>query len=220
TLIWKTRNLEDHTHCTPTLDVARRRIYIGSNRGHFHAFDTAGKQIWRFAVRGAFDPVPDPRPTYRAQIKSTAALAGDRILFTSWDHRLYCLAADTGRELWSFETDHRTMSSPSVDTTGRRVYFGSHDHNVYAIDLDTGKRLWQTTTGGRIYSSALLVPRADGTGMAVVIGSCDSRLYILDAADGTILWQRLLNGPVTNVPYIRNGRLLVSTNGGELVCFE
>lgn len=215
-------DLGDHTHATPTLDPDGRVVFLGSNRGLFHALAAeTGAEVWRFAPRGALDPWPPAgeRPAFHAQIKSTAAFAGDAVLFTSWDHHLYCLDAATGEERWRFETGERVMSSPTVDRAGGTVYVGSHDDHVYAVDLATGRRRWARRTGGSVYSSGVLVPRRDG-GAVLVIGSADAHVYALDAATGAVAWQAAVDGAVTGVPLVADGRLYVSTNGGDLLCWE
>ncbi len=205
----------DHTHCTPTVDAQAQRVYIGSNHGDFLCLDAdRGRMIWQFTV-----PEAEP-PLFGREIKSTAALVEQRALFTAWDGRLHCLDAGNGAELWSFATGMRSMSSPAVDPAQRRVYFGSHDHYVYAVDLDTGEERWRFETGARVYSSPVIVPRADGLGNLVAIGSYDAHVYLLDGETGASVWQTAVRGAVTSVPLISDGRLYVSTNGGDLVCWE
>jgi outer membrane protein assembly factor BamB len=164
---------------------------------------------------------PGQSPTnYHGQIKSTAALAFQRVFITSWDHRLYCFDAGDGTTLWSFKTGHVAMSSPSVDPVARKVYFGSHDHNVYALDIDSGRELWRFETLAQVYGSPTIVPRSDGNGNVIIIGSTDQRIYMLNEITGRAEWQELLDGKVTSVPLVSDGRLYVSTDGGDLVCWE
>jgi len=215
--------LGDHTHCTPTVDPELGRVYLGSNRGQFHCLDADdASELWRFTVRGAeLDLIgSSSRPSIHGQIKSTAALVEQRVLFTSWDDRLYCLDAGNGEELWSFKTGRCCMSSPAVDPVQRRVYVGSHDARVYAVDFDTGEQVWAFVAGARVYSSPVIVPRTDGEGNLVVIGSCDESVYMLDGDTGDAVWQAQLDGAITSVPLVSDQRLYVSTDGGDLVCWE
>lgn len=222
-LLRDSQRFGDHTHCTPTIDPLLGRVYIGSNHGNFHCIEARTMQeLWRFSSEGAPDTLPlvTPAGEFHGQIKSTAALVEQRVLFTSWDNRLYCLDAGDGAELWSFASASRSMSSPAVDPERRRVYFGSHDSTVYAVDFDTGGELWRFRTGARVYSSPVIVPRADGQGNVVVIGSYDAGVYMLDEDDGKALWQARMSGAVTSVPLVHGGRLFVSSDGGDLVCWE
>ncbi len=213
----------DHTHCTPTVDPQLGRVYLGSNHGQFHCLDADdARELWRFTVRGAALDFPDSlsRPSIHGQIKSTAALVEQRVLFTSWDDRLYCLDAGNGAELWSFLAGSRCMSSPAVDPVQRRVYFGSHDARIYAIDFDTGEHVWDFVAAARVYSSPVIVPRTDGAGNVIVIGSSDAHAYMLDGDTGESLWQARLDGAITSVPLVSDHRLYIATDGGDLVCWE
>lgn len=222
-LLRDSQRFGDHTHCTPTIDPLLGRVYIGSNHGNFHCIEAwTMQELWRFSSEGAPDTLPlgTPAGDFHGQIKSTAALVEQRVLFTSWDNRLYCVDAGDGAELWSFASASRSMSSPAVDPERRRVYFGSHDSTVYAVDFDTGGELWRFRTGARVYSSPVIVPRADGQGNVVVIGSYDAGVYMLDEDDGKALWQARMSGAVTSVPLVHGGRLFVSSDCGDLVCWE
>lgn len=225
--VLRTAPFGDHTHATPSFDGSGDgpacTAFLGSNRGLFHAFDAAtGEERWRFAPRGALEPWPAlaERPAFHAQIKSTAAVVDGRVLFTSWDWRLYCLDAATGAEAWSYETGARSMSSPTVDVASGRVFFGSHDQRVHAVDLRTGAPLWTFETGDRVYSSGVLVDRKDGAGQVFVIGSSDGHVYALDTDTGAVAWDARLGGPLTSVPLVDGGRLYLSTDGGDLSCWE
>jgi outer membrane protein assembly factor BamB len=213
----------DHTHCTPTIDPLLGRAYIGSNHGNMLCLDALNMQeLWRFSSENAPDTLPfgTPAGEFHGQIKSTAALVEQRVVFTSWDNNLYCLDAGDGSMLWSFASGSRSMSSPAVDPERRRIYFGSHDTHVYSVDFDTGGELWRYRTGARVYSSPVVVPRTDGQGNVIVVGSYDAGVYLLDEEDGAALWQARMSGPVTSVPLVHGGRLFVSSDGGDLVCWE
>jgi outer membrane protein assembly factor BamB len=51
----------------------------------------------------------------------------------STDQILYCLDAESGRELWRFKTGGAITATPSI--IGDLLLIGSMDHNLYAIPL-------------------------------------------------------------------------------------
>ncbi len=54
------------------------------------------------------------------------------------DHSLYAIRPD-GSLRWTFETDDRIRSSPSIGPDGT-IYFGSFDGRLYAVHPDGTER--------------------------------------------------------------------------------
>ncbi len=215
--------LGDHTHATPTVDPLTRRTYLGSNLGWFHAFDGAsGRELWKYRVGGALTILPSVRKPDRVhgQIKSTAALAGDRLVFTAWDRSVHCLDAGTGRRHWVVTTRDLAMSSPSVDPEAGLVWVGGHDGAVRCLDLGTGRQRWTYQTGGPVMASPVVVPLEGGGGRAVLIGSKDARLHVLDAARGKPLQTIQAGSAITGEVVVRGGSVYLSTNGGQVLALR
>ena len=56
-VLFYSRPLNDHTHCTPTVLIGKNgieaRVYLGANTGRFHCVDgNDGREIWQFATFG------------------------------------------------------------------------------------------------------------------------------------------------------------------------
>ncbi len=217
-------NLGDHTHCTPTLDLIGRRVFLGSNMGRMHCFDMdSSKELWNFQCKHSLERLPargKARPHFRGQIKSTAAFHGNRIWFTSWDWHCYCLNATTGEMIWSFATKKRSMSSPTIDPKHDRVYFGSHDKHVYALRASSGELLWKYRVGKKVYSSPVIVNQHDSKRSLLVVGSSDKRIYALDAGSGKCLWSEHVGSGITSVPLLMKEQLYVATNIATLICWN
>ena len=64
----------------------------------------------------------------------------------SADGNIYCLDANTSKEVWRFKTKHQVSSSPVVYKDS--VYCGSADRNLYCLDYRTGRLKWKFATGG------------------------------------------------------------------------
>ena len=199
--------LGGHTHSTPTIDAETGIIYIGANSDYIHAIDTRlQKVLWKYKTGG--------------DIKSTAALSGDRIIFSSWDTFIYALEKSTGELLWKFKTGARSMSSPTVNPDLGLVYVGSHDGNMYAIEMETGKEKWRYKTSKRILSSGVIASDKDQDRRILVFGSADKNVYWIDAQTGALLHKAETQGRVTSVPAIHEGKVYVSGDDGFLYLFE
>lgn len=102
----------------------------------------------------------------------SAAAVDDGVVYVGGSEAsVYALDADDGSELWKFETQYGTSSTPAVaDGT---VYTISQDRYVYAIDAADGSEQWRVDTGSGAYETSV----ADGTMFA---GTTDSVLLALD----------------------------------------
>lgn len=188
------------------------RVYAAAEDGRLYCLDAeSGKVEWKFDARH--------------NDLSAPALAGGRIFFTSSmreysivegaiqrDDRavLYCLDAETGKEVWRKRFPERILTAPAV--SGGRIYIGKMDRRFACLDARGGDEIWSFTAGGAIRSSAALV---DGT---VVFGSDDCCLYRLDAERGRKLWKADLKAAVDASPAVSGGRIFVGTADGTMHC--
>lgn len=128
-----------------------------------------------------------------------------------------------GTERWTFETEGKVWSSPTVvDGT---VYVGSYDHNVYALSSTTGTKQWTFDAGDWVMSS----PTAFNGSLFVV--SNDGTVYALDSTTGDQQWKFNIGSPVRSSPTVAAGLLFVGSRdnhvyaldcetGSQLWCFE
>nr|WP_309243416.1 PQQ-binding-like beta-propeller repeat protein [Halorubrum ezzemoulense] len=121
--------------------------------------------------------------------------------------------AETGEQLWAFETDDEVSSSPTA--VAGTVFVGSDDGNLYAVDAETAERQWAFETDGMVESSPTVV---DGT---VFIRSNGGYLYAVDAKTGEELWA-LEIGPAAafrksmSSPTVVGGTVFVGNDDGNL----
>lgn len=81
--------------------------------------------------------------------------------------------AESGEELWRFETDGELHTPPVF--SDEKVYFESHDGQLYAVDRQTGDERWRFNVG----------ERADFAGVAAAPTIVDDIVYV--AAPGYTL---------------------------------
>ena len=99
------------------------------------------------------------------------------------DAKVYALDAQTGGQLWSFETGD-VVRSPAAVSNGI-VYVGSNDNNLYALDAATGDLLWQHDTGDSVRYPPLV---SSGLVYVPTISEGGRNLHALDAASGAQRW--------------------------------
>lgn len=133
-------------------------------------------------------------------ITGTPAVVGNRVIFGSWDGKIYSLDRLSGKPLWSFDAGLRSyppdrklgvFASPAVENN--RVYVAAD--RLLALDLDSGKRVWERVIGepdktfeyfwapplvygGRVYAGA-----SDGSETET-----RGRIVSVDAATGALRW--------------------------------
>ncbi|MCB9779250.1 MAG: PQQ-binding-like beta-propeller repeat protein [Alphaproteobacteria bacterium] len=215
-VVWESEYLGNHPHSSTTIDPDTGTLFVGANNGRFAAFDfVEGDLVWEVWMEDVDeDGVGD-------EIKSTAAVSGDRVYITSWDKRLHVYDIDDGSELWSFETGASSMSSPSV--YGDVVYVGSHDGRLYALadgdqdfDDDQDRELWHWQAEQRILSSATVLPGDD----TVLIGSDSGEVALLDRLTGLPLWEHRAEGRASSVPTAVGDALYVYDGAGVTWRFD
>jgi len=152
---------------SPTVNPSDGTIYVGSADNHSaFAINPDGTLKWQF------------NPGTGRDMRSSPTFAIDPIngiptvYIGSDDGNLYAINANTGNDLWRFDTGSQVVSSPIVDLDGT-IYVGSDSSNVYAINPD-GTQKWLFPTGGLVRSSPAI-----GDDGFIHIGSNDTNFYTI-----------------------------------------
>ena len=148
-----------------------------------------GSQRWRFVTTDI--------------VRSTPAVAGERIFVGCNDGRLYALDSKTGSKIWSYQAQGEVLSSPLVQDG--RVYCASREGTVFCLDSDKGEEIWNYTCTANITSSPAL------SGNILVIGCFDGGLYGLSAESGEKLWVYKTKGVIQATPCIYGGKVFVGS---------
>jgi outer membrane protein assembly factor BamB len=140
-------------------------------------------------------------------ISAEAAIADGRVYFGNDKGRLFCLAADSGRELWHFDTKDTIAAAPAV--SGGQVYLTSNDGKLYTLAAATGAPLWQFATDEKISSGATVIRNPRGPGEWVLINGYDGTTRVLQATDGQVVWTYKTDDYINGAPAIVDGRWVV-----------
>jgi outer membrane protein assembly factor BamB len=124
-----------------------------------------GRTLWRFRC---------------GVVETPPLLAGGRVYFGSWDHRVYAVDARSGRLDWSFATGDRVKGG--VAFAGGAVFAGSYDGRLYSLDARTGKLRWSAGGLGGLYATPSI---SHGR---VFVGSTNGRVYAFSTSNGRLLW--------------------------------
>ena len=173
--------------------VAGSKIAFGGCDESIHVISTAGRRM-------VSAPVGSP-------VAGSVAMVGRRVFVGGHGGDLLCIDAETGEELWRYDTGGRgVLSTPAV--ASGRVVFGCRDRQVYCVDCTNGRELWTFRTRGAVDGSPVIC------GSKVLVGGGDGRLYILRLSDGRRLWSREIGGAIVSSPAVVGSALLISSRDG------
>lgn len=168
-----------------------RRVFVGLGGGRLTALEAgAGKVLWRkdLGIDVQYPPLVDDGVLYVPTTFVGPGLEGD----ANGQAKLFALAADDGRELWSFETGNYILQTPF--RYGETLYVGGSFQapedveegghtRLYALAADDGEVRWtyESTDG--------FVKRLYATDTVVAFVAYQDFVSGLDAATGELRWR-------------------------------
>jgi outer membrane protein assembly factor BamB len=187
--------------CPPA--VANGIIYFGSNDDNFYALDAAtGAFKWKYATGG--------------NVSSSPVVKEGTVYFGSSDNNVYALDAVTGAFKWQFTTGGMINQSGIAYSNGV-IFFGSRDGYLYAVDAITGTQKWRFSSGGISFESSTPLVANGLVYMPSWYGnnaSIKGSFYAIDEATGTQVWKALDNLGFSANPFLANGIVYISADGG------
>ena len=146
-----------------------------------------------------------------AVVGSQVYIAAAQGSFFSSGGAVYCLDANSGVNLWRYDTPVQIFSSPTV--AGGRVYVGEGFHqdadcHLYCLDANNGRMIWNFKTASHVESTPFV---SQGK---VYFGAGNDGVYCLDALEGQVIWHY----PSIHVdmsPAVWKGKVYFGTGYGE-----
>ncbi len=167
-----------------------------------------------FGVNGLY---PQVRVRWRFDagwtIASSAAVAGETVVFGDASGAVRALRIADGSIAWEFKTDEPVYSTPAIG--GARVVFGGTDGTISALDARTGTSAWTIITGGPVVAC----PRIAGG--VVYIGSSDHVFRAIDLATGRPVWSHDgIEGFVETKPLVADDKVVFGAWDGCLYALD
>ena len=159
-------------------------LLVGSNKGNVHAYDTAGKPLWKAKVS--------------SEILSVPRYFDGLVFVRTGDNRIFGLDATDGSRKWVYERASPALtlrSSVGIVVDGGAVYAGFAGGKMVAIRADNGKLLWEATVAQP--KGVTEIERiADITSLPVVDGrlvyavAYQGKIAAVDRTNGKVVWNR------------------------------
>ena len=159
-------------------------VMVGSNKGYVHAYDIAGKLLWKAKLS--------------SEILSVPRYFDGLVIARSGDNRIYGLSATDGSRKWVYERVTPALSlrsSVGIVVDGGAVYAGFAGGKLVAIRADTGKILWEATvaqpkgvTEIERIADITSLPFVDGPLVYAV--AYQGKIAAVDRTNGKVVWNR------------------------------
>ena len=165
--------------------VSEAMVYVGDEDGVFHAVDRkTGKKRWVWKTQ--------------AEVNSSEAVVGDRVIFGSYDANLYCVDAKTGKKVWTFQTADRINGSPAI--AGDYTFVTGCDQHLRMINIKTGKQEKDMALGSFMIASPAIV------GDMLYVGTHDGEFLAVNWKKQEVVWR--YSDPQKMQPYHASAAIL------------
>lgn len=206
-LIWEYEDsMRDYFKKSPT--VYRDKVYSMTDNT-IYCFDAGkGKVLWSQSLGWIVEA--------RLSMDFPAVYDG-KVFIGTEAGVIYCLNAETGGILWSFNGNEgqREKGDSAIRSSAvskGRVVFSDGDH-LFCLDTDTGCLLWTfegrvsppSISNGKIYIYASFNPDPD----FYMESMYKDGIYCLDLNSGEVLWSRDVSIGTVYAPIIHGGRLYI-----------
>jgi len=181
--------------------INENSFILGGEDGVLRRISVTGKIEWEFKAND--------------RIHATPTIDHNRtiVFATSYDHHVYALDVESGKQLWSrvYNEDVKDdiYSSPAL-TKENNIIFGTGSE-VVCIDK-RGNRLWAFTTNGYVDST----PALDYESNIGVVGSEDNNIYGFDITSGNVLWKYKTGDKVNTSAAISGDIVAIGSDDGFL----
>ncbi len=169
---------------TTALAADENMVFFGTAKGNLYAYDLYGDiKMWSFKTGNNISAPPNTESTkaiYNGLVLGGPKVVDGNIYFGSWDGKMYCLEAKTGKEIWNFQTKSKIYSSPAI--SDGKLYFANFGGDIFCLDINTGKEIWDTKLPKGTLSSPVVF------GKRLWVGCKDSKMYCINTNDGKTLW--------------------------------
>lgn len=181
------------------------KIYFGCGQYFYSVNIHSGKELWKYKTDGV--------------IHSSPAIQDHKVVFGSYDSRVYCLDANTGNEIWTYETGRDTAyyvwlgveASPMIHQD--KVYIGSRDAKIYCFDLNSGDTIWTNNNFNRSWMPSSFANGKD----KIYCGSSDGfSFYEINKKNGKIEFSVNTNSYTFSSPALTDQLAYIGSANGRL----
>lgn len=159
----------------------KNQIFVAANDGTVSSLNAKnGDQIWSFSSSSENVSIP--------VLDSTTGL----LYFQNSQNLVFCLEADTGRQVWVYSKPDNTLmtirgsSTPTV--ANGLVFVGFSEGSFVALNAKTGQVAWEQVLNRNKKFKDVDAQAVVVSPTVVVVSGYDDRVYALTQNQGQIVW--------------------------------
>lgn len=187
--------------------VANGRVFFGSTDGTFHALNLSnGQRLWTNGTGGQIAGSANWIAGSNGQ--------GDAVVVGSYDNKLYCFEAGSGKTRWTFETQNYINGTPAVGQG--QIIFGGCDGLLHIVSAE-GKSQGEVEAGSYIAGSIALAPPL------AYFGHYGNRVLCVDLTAKTIRWsypEKEGDSPFFSSPAVGKDQVVIGGRDGFVHCIN
>jgi outer membrane protein assembly factor BamB/tetratricopeptide (TPR) repeat protein len=205
---------------TDRVDPTHTILYVPAAQG-LHAFDltavterNAATPLFSVRTRGDLIGTPVPVTVQGTPCLLISDASG---LVVAIDRRTG--TPDSKRIVASWAVDGSSPSTPTLTPKGDFAFIATPEGRVQCLDLGhPGQVRWRAPAKGAGLGVLIGSPALGKRGLYVADGN--GLLHCLDVVNGELRWKADIGGSAVGGAIAVDGRILVPTRNGQLVCFE
>jgi outer membrane protein assembly factor BamB len=200
--VWS-KLLDDQIEASPT--VIDNVVYIGTLNGTLYALASgSGAERWKLTTG---DKIIGGANWFEDSENRVNILIG------SYDAFLYCIDAQNGETVWTYETGNYINGSPAVGE--RYCVFGGCDAFLHIISTSDGTKVGEIDTGAYIAGSAAI------QGGHIYIANYDGGLLKTSFATHEIIWRYTIeNDPFISSPAVTDEAVVIGGGDMNIHCVD
>ncbi len=196
-------------------------VYSMDINGHVNARKVSdGTLVWQLAT--------SPEEGHSNTMGGGFAADGDVLYITTSFGEVWCVEAQSGKNIWTKELETPIRAAPTV--LGGRVFVVTVNNEIFALEAKTGDELWDYA--GIVEPSSLLGGSAPAAcAQAVVVALTSGEIYCLSPESGRVLWTdtmtpALRTDTVSSIAHIRARPIIegnvayLASHGGRIAAYE
>jgi outer membrane protein assembly factor BamB len=150
--------------------------------------------------------------------ETSPAIANGVVYVGDWRGRVYALAEQTGRLLWSTQLHGEVKGGVAV--AGKSVYAADYASHVYALNIATGAIRWQASAQPRLGTTGRFYATPSVAYDRVYVGATDGKVYSFGAASGDLRWSTSTGGYVYSSTAVWHERVYAGSYSHTFFCFD
>jgi outer membrane protein assembly factor BamB len=120
----------------------------------------------------------------------------------------YCLDANTGASVWSYNTGATTTTIDCPPTLNEgALYFTGKTGGIYQLDATTGSLLWSSTAFAAYSTGAVIA-----SGSMLYVGAATGRVLAINRTSTQLVWSYTIGSNIVPSPLVTDGSIFVGAN--------